>query len=401
MKIYKKILILLIILIINNKIFANNIKFKNIKNVKSYILIDYYSEKILAKKNINLKLPPASLTKIMTSYIISDYIKNNKIKLKDIVTIGYNSWYKNPIFKNSSLMFLIKDQKVKISDLNKGIIIQSGNDACVAISEYIAGNEKKFVKLMNKYSKKMNLKNTNFTNSHGLDNNNHYSTSLDIAKLSINLIKKFPNTYKIYKKKEFIFNKINQKNRNNLLWYKKLNVDGIKTGHTDKSGYNLVSSAKKNNTRLITVILGAKSIEDRDNYTKQLLNWGFKNFETKKLIDKNKIIKYKKIYFGKNNFVPIGINKDLYITYSIKKKNNKKIITKYFKKIEAPINKNKILGKILIKENNKKLNKKIFLISLKKINLGNIIKIIIDYIIIKINYIIYKIKKIINILKNE
>lgn len=377
---YKKIILIFLILININYVNCKNI------NVKSYILIDYKTKKILSKKNYNKKLPPASLTKIMTSYIISDLIKKKKIFYKNEFKINKNSWYKNPLFKNSSLMFLKKNQKVNIYNLNKGIIIQSGNDASMAISNYISGNEKKFTKLMNKYSKKINLKNTNFKNSHGLDNDNQYTTSKDMAKLSILLIKNFPKTYNIYKEKEFTFNNIKQKNRNKLLWNKLLNIDGIKTGHTNKAGYNLIASCKKKNTRLITVILGAKSIKDRNIYTIKLLKWGFKNFITKKIIKNNKIFKYKNIFFGKENLIPIGNYKNLYITY--KKDYNKKIKNKIYYKIfstlKAPIKKNQIIGKIYLNKNNKKNKKFTFLYTLKKIKINNNLKIIIDYIKYKI-----------------
>ncbi len=388
----KKILILIIYLISINT-YANTIK--NI-NVKSYILVDYKSNKILAKKNSNLKLYPASLNKIMTSYILSDFLKKKKINKHDLVKIKKKSYWKNSIFKGSSLMFLKKNQKVKISDLNKGIIIQSGNDACVAISEYLSGNEKKFVKLMNKYKNKINLKNTNFINSHGLDNKKQYTTSYDMAKLSILLIKNFPKTYKIYKKKRFIFNNIEQINRNSLLWNKNLNIDGIKTGHTDKSKYNLIISAKNKNNRLILVLLGANSIKDRNYYAKKILKWGFNNFKTKKIIKNNKIIINKKIWFNKKNFLPIKIKKNIYINYKKKKKYIIKLLIKFINILKAPIIKKKILGNIFIKINNK-IKKKYIILSLKKIKKSSVLKIILDKVKIKI----YKtINNLINFIKN-
>ncbi len=393
MKKHKILLLLFLLYLYNKNLYSKTIK--NI-NVKSYILVDYKSTKILAKKNHNLKLYPASLTKIMTSYILSDFLKKNKINKNDLVKINNNSFWKNPIFKESSLMFLKNKEKVKISDLNKGMIIQSGNDACVAIAEYLSGSEKKFVKLMNKYKKKMNLKNTNFINSHGLDHKKQYTSSYDMAKLSILLIKKFPKTYKIYKKKKFTFNNIKQINRNSLLWNKNLNIDGVKTGHTNKAKYNLIISSKKKNNRLILVILGAKSIKDRNYYAKKILKWGFKNFKTKKLFKKKKNILHKKIWLSKKNIIPIGINKNIYINYNKKKKIKKKILILFFNILKAPISKNQILGNIYIKINNK-INKKNFIISLKKINKSNILKILLDNIKLKIYK---KINKIIEYFKN-
>ncbi len=377
-KIKKMILIILLLLNISIS------KSKNIKiDAKSYILVDFYSNKILAKKNPDLKLAPASLTKIMTNYIVSDYIKKKKINKKDLVLIKKNSWYKNPIFKNSSLMFINKNQKIKIDKLNKGMIIISGNDACIAITNHISNNEKKFTYLMNKYSKIMNLKNTNFKNSHGLDDINQYTTSRDIAKLSIKLIKNFPKEYKIYKKKFFKFNNIKQKNRNDLLWNKKLNIDGIKTGHTDLAKYNIVVSAKKKKTRLIVVILGSKSIKDRNIYAKKLLEWGFNNFKTKKIFLKNKIIKYENIWLGKKNKIKVGINKNIYVTFNKNKNKKKKIYYKIFNILKAPIYKNQIIGEIYFKKNNK-IQKHFLLKSLTNVKVKNKIQYIFEYIYMNI-----------------
>ncbi len=381
-------LLLITILIITNNIVANNYLYKNI-TAKSFILVDYNTQKILAKKNINLKLSPASLTKIMTNYILVDKLKYKKISLNDLVKINNNSSSNNPIFKNSSLMFLKKNNKVSLKKLNQGMIIQSGNDASVAIAEYISGNEKKFIKLMNFYAKNMKLNNTHFETVHGLDHNLQYTTSKDMAKLSILLIKNFPKNYKIYNKRKFKFNQIEQKNRNILLWNKNLNIDGIKTGHTNKAGYNLIASSKKNNLRLISVVLGSKSIKDRNKDTEQLIKWGFNNFKTKKIFKKNKkIIKYK-IWFSKDKYLNISSNKNIYILY---KKNNvtkKKIIFKIFQIIKSPIKKKQIIGKIII--NSKK--KKNLLISLEEKKNTNIVIYLIEYIYLLIKKIFNKIIK--------
>ncbi len=381
----KKLKLLLILVLFTNS-FANNIA-NNIHS-KSFILIEYNSQKILAKKNINLKLSPASLTKIMTNYILLDKLKHKKISLKDIIIINNNSSSKNPIFKNSSLMFLKKRDKVTLNNLNKGMIIQSGNDASVAIAEYISGNEKKFIKLMNFYAKNMNLNNTNFKTVHGLDKNNQYTTSKDMVKLSLLLIKNFPKDYKIYKRKTFTFNNIKQKNRNSLLWNKNLNIDGIKTGHTNNAGYNLITSAKKNKLRLICVVLGSKSIKERNNDTKKLIQWGFNNFKIKKIFKYFNEIKQIKTWLGNKKYINIGTNRNIYILY---KKNNilkKKITFKIFKIIKSPIKKKQILGKIII--NSKK--KKNLLISLENNENTNFIKYLIDFFILTIKKIYNKIK---------
>ncbi len=382
-----KLLLIIISIIFHKNIIANNNIYKNI-TAKSFILVDYNTQKILAKKNINLKLYPASLTKIMTNYILMDKLKYKKISLKDLITINDCASSSNPIFKDSSLMFLKKGNKVSLKTLNQGMIIQSGNDASVAIAQYISGNEKKFIKLMNHYAKNMKLNNTHFETVHGLDHNLQYTTSKDMAKLSILLIQKFPKNYKIYNKKKFKFNKIEQNNRNILLWNKKLNIDGIKTGHTNKAGYNLIASSKKNNLRLISVVLGSKSIKDRNKDTEKLIKWGFNNFKIQKIFKKNKkIIKYK-IWYDKKT-INIGSNKNIYILY---KKNNitkKKIIFKIFKIIKSPTKKNQIIGKIII--NTKK--KKNLLISLEEIKHINIIKYLIKYVLLIIKNIFNKIIK--------
>ncbi len=375
---------LLLILTILNSTLANDIT--NI-TAKSFILVDYNSQKILAKKNINLKLAPASLTKIMTHYILLDKLKSKKISLNNLVKINNNSSSKNPLFKESSLMFLNKNNKVSLEQLKQGMIISSGNDASVAIAEHISGSEKKFIKLMNKYAVNMKLKNTNFKTVHGLDHNKQYTTAKDIAKLSILLIKNFPKEYKIYSKKKFEFNKIKQKNRNLLLWNKHLNIDGIKTGHTNKAGYNLIASSKKNNLRLISVILGSKSIKDRNNDTKQLIEWGFNNFKTKKIFKKYKKILNYKIWYSKNKYINLGSNKNIYILYNKKNITKKKITFKIFKIIQSPIQKKQILGKIII--NSKK--KKNLLISLEEHQNNNIIKCFIEHIFLFIKKILYKI----------
>ncbi len=353
-----KTYILIIIFLFNiNNTYSKNI-INNIK-AKSFILVDYNSKKILIQKNQNKKLYPASLTKIMTSYILTDLLKSKKKKNKNYTIIKNNAWSKNKIFKNSSLMFLNKNEKVKITDLNKGMIIQSGNDACVAISEYIAKKEKIFIKLMNKYAKNIGLKNTKFNTVHGLDNKKQYTTAKDMVKLSILLIKNFPKEYKIYKKKFFIYNGIKQNNRNKLLWNKKLNIDGIKTGHTEKAGYNLIISAIKGKRRLILVILGNKTIQNRDKDSIKLLKWGFKKYYTYRIIkSKKNINKIKKKF--------IGTNKNIYITNKKKYTIKKHIYYKIFKINNLFTKKYQITGKIFYLINKKKNKKCFFLISLKE-----------------------------------
>ncbi|QJC28937.1 serine hydrolase [Enterobacteriaceae endosymbiont of Plateumaris rustica] len=348
---------------------------------KSYILIDYSSGLVLAEKNADIHHNPASLAKVMTSYVIEKAIKLGKIHRNDIITISKNAYYSgNLLFNRSSLMFLKYGERVSVKNLIKGIILQSGNDACVAMAEYISGNQDNFVNLMNFYSKKIGLTNTFFKNVHGLDELEQYTSARDMAILGIVLIRDFPQEYILYKEKEFTFNKIHQINRNLLLWDKFLNVDGIKTGHTNIAGYNLIVSAKKYNMRLLAVILGETSEKNRTLESKILLNWGFKNFKTI-----NPLIKYKKfgslpVFFGKNNSLSIGVNKNVYLTIIKSQEKNLQIV--YFvnyNKIIAPIHKYQILGSINFMINNHIL-KSYPLISLQEVPRGNIFICIFDYI---------------------
>jgi len=218
---------------------------------KGYVLMDYHSGKVLAEKESNTKLSPASLTKMMTSYVIGQELQRGNISLNDDVTISKNAWAKN--FPDSSKMFIEVGTTVKVRDLNRGIIIQSGNDACVAMAEHIAGTEEAFVDLMNAWASSLNMKNSHFTNSHGLDDANLYSTPYDLALLGQALIRDVPDEYAIYAEQKYTYNGITQYNRNGLLWDKSMNVDGIKTGHTSGAGYNLVSSATEGSMNTIAL----------------------------------------------------------------------------------------------------------------------------------------------------
>ena len=250
-------------------------------DAESYILIDYNSGKVLAEQNADVRRDPASLTKMMTSYVIGQAMKAGKFKETDLVTIGNDAWATgNPVFKGSSLMFLKPGMQVPVSQLIRGINLQSGNDACVAMADFAAGSQDAFVGLMNSYVNALGLKNTHFQTVHGLDADGQYSSARDMALIGQALIRDVPNEYSIYKEKEFTFNGIRQLNRNGLLWDNSLNVDGIKTGHTDKAGYNLVASATEGQMRLISAVMGGRTFKGREAESKKLLTWGFRFFET-------------------------------------------------------------------------------------------------------------------------
>ncbi|GJJ79777.1 serine hydrolase [Pasteurella canis] len=316
-------------------------------NAQTFILMDYNSGAVLASLNPDQRQYPASLTKMMTSYVVGDALKQGKINNTDIVTIGESAWGKN--FPGSSKMFLNLNQQVSVSDLNRGVIIVSGNDASVAIAEHVAGSVPAFVNAMNKYVTQFGLKNTHFTTVHGLDDDNQYSSARDMALIGAHLIRDLPEEYQIYAEKDFTFNKIKQSNRNGLLWDKTLQVDGIKTGHTDKAGYNLVTSAVNgNNMRLISVVMGVPTIKGREVETKKLLQWGFANFETFKTLEAGKTVSEQTVYYGGESNVALGMLQDAFITIPKGRQTDLKaryeLHSKYLK---APLAKGQVVGQVI------------------------------------------------------
>lgn len=315
-------------------------------NAQTYILMDYNSGAVLAAFNPDQRQYPASLTKMMTSYVVGDALKQGKIHDTDMVTIGESAWGKN--FPGSSKMFLNLNQQVSVADLNRGIIVVSGNDACVAMAEHVSGSTQNFINAMNKYVEQFGLKNTHFTTVHGLDDENQYSSARDMALIGAHIIRDLPEEYKIYAEKEFTFNKIRQPNRNGLLWDKTLKVDGMKTGHTDKAGYNLVASALGNgNMRLISVVMGVPTYKGREIESKKLLQWGFANFETFKALEANKTVSEQSVYYGDNSKVQLGVLQDQFIT--LPKGRQAEVKARYDldkKYLEAPLAKGQVVGKI-------------------------------------------------------
>lgn len=321
-------------------------------NAQTYVLMDYNSGAILASLNPDQRQHPASLTKMMTSYVIGDAIKSGRIKGSDTVTVTESSWGQK--FPGSSKMFLNLNQQVSIDDLNRGIIVVSGNDACVAAAEHISGSQAAFIDVMNKYVQQFGLKNTHFATVHGLDDPNQYSSARDMAIIGQRLIRDLPEEYKIYAEKEFTFNKIKQPNRNGLLWDKTMNVDGMKTGHTDKAGYNLVASAYNSNTRLISVVMGVDSIKGREVESKKLLQWGFANFETVKPLAAGQSVSEQSVYYGELNKVQLGTLQDSFIT--VPKGKTGELKARYVlekKTLEAPLSKGQVVGKVIYQLNDK------------------------------------------------
>ncbi|EMA4435626.1 D-alanyl-D-alanine carboxypeptidase DacA [Enterobacter hormaechei] len=350
-------------------------------DAESYILIDYNSGKVLAEQNADARRDPASLTKMMTSYVIGQAMKAGKFKETDLVTIGNDAWATgNPVFKGSSLMFLKPGMQVPVSQLIRGINLQSGNDACVAMADFAAGSQDAFVGLMNSYVSALGLKNSHFQTVHGLDADGQYSSARDMALIGQALIRDVPNEYSIYKEKEFTFNGIRQTNRNGLLWDNSLNVDGIKTGHTDKAGYNLVASATEGQMRLISAVMGGRTFKGRETESKKLLTWGFRFFETVNPLKAGKEFASEPVWFGDNDRASLGVDKDLYLT--IPRGRMKDLKASYVlntTELHAPLQKNQVVGTINFQLDGKTIDQRP-LVVLEEIPEGNFFGKIIDYI---------------------
>ncbi|MFC3394910.1 D-alanyl-D-alanine carboxypeptidase DacA [Brenneria rubrifaciens] len=350
-------------------------------DAESYILIDYNSGKVLAEMNADARREPASLTKMMTSYVIGQAIKSGKITPNDIVTIGKDAWATgNPVFQGSSLMFLKPGDRVPVSQLNRGIILQSGNDACVAMADYVAGSQDAFVNLMNGYVNALGLQNTHFETVHGLDAPGQFSSARDMALIGQALIRDVPEEYATYKEKEFTFNNIRQTNRNGLLWDTSLNVDGIKTGHTASAGYNLVASATEGQMRLISTVMGGRTFKGREAESKKLLTWGFRFFETVEPLKNGKEFASEPVWFGDSDRVALGVEKDVYLT--IPRGRLKDLKASYVldnSELHAPLTQNQVVGSINFQLDGKTIDQRP-LVVMNEVKEGGIFNRIIDYI---------------------
>tara|TARA_B100000686_G_C16776586_1_gene968866 strand:- start:602 stop:1762 length:1161 start_codon:yes stop_codon:yes gene_type:complete len=309
-------------------------------NATNYILMDSISGRVLAEKGADERIEPASITKIMTGYVVVDQAEKGFVSLSDEVLISENCWR-----KQGSKMFIREGTRVLLSDLIKGMVIQSGNDASCAIAEHVAASEEGFVQLMNLYANEMGLTNTQFKNESGWPDPEHYSSARDLALLSTNLIKKFPDHYALYKEKYFTFNDIKQRNRNSLLWQDD-SIDGIKTGHTQSAGYCLVSSGVRNETRLIAVTIRSSSEKVRLTDNRRLLDYGFRYFRTKKILSKDLSVITEQVWGGQDEQVNLSSSEDLYLTLSpldFQRIEPKITLNDY---LQAPIVKGQVVGKI-------------------------------------------------------
>ena len=309
-------------------------------NATNYILMDSISGRILAEKGADERIEPASITKIMTGYVAADQADKGFVSLSDEVFISENCWR-----KQGSKMFIREGTRVLLSDLMKGMVIQSGNDASCAIAEHVAASEEGFVQLMNLYAREMGLKNTQFRNESGWPDPEHFSSARDLAILSTNLINKFPDHYSLYKEKYFTFNEIKQRNRNSLLWQDD-SIDGIKTGHTESAGYCLVSSGVRNDTRLISVTLRSSSEKARLTDNRRLLDYGFRYFRTKKILTSDLSLLKEQVWGGEEEQVNLSSGEDLYLTLSprdFQRVEPKISLNDY---LQAPISRGQVVGKI-------------------------------------------------------
>ncbi len=312
-------------------------------SAKAYVVEAFKTGKVIAAKNSNQRMAPASLTKMMTLFIISRELKNGTIRLTDEVPISKLAWK-----TGGSKMFVKVGDQIPVAKLIQGIIVDSGNDACIAMAEYIAGSQDAFVSLMNQQAKALGMNHTHFMDATGLPHPDHYSTPADLAILARALIKNFPEYYHWYKQKSFTYNGIKQYNRNRLLWRDKF-VDGLKTGHTDAAGYCLVSSAKRNGMRLIAVVMKSPTDAARATNSRKLLTYGFRFFTTVKLYDANKTLAQPRVWKGRNQTVPLGVKDSIYVT--IPNGRYKALSAKISipKNITAPIAKGDEIGNLTIK----------------------------------------------------
>lgn len=311
-------------------------------NAKAYILIDIDSGKIIAEKNSELQLPPASLTKMMTLYVVSRALKAEQIHLSDPVRISQTAWK-----TGGSRMFIKEGQEVTVEDLLKGIIVDSGNDACVALAEHVGSSESSFTDIMNQQAKALGMNHSNFTDSTGLPDPNHYTTAKDLAVLGRALVRDFPEYYHWYKQKWFTYNNIRQPNRNRLLW-RDNSVDGIKTGHTDEAGFCLVSSAKRNDMRLLAVVLNAPTDSTRADDSQRLLNYGFRFFETHQLFKNGQTVTELPVYKGLSQSTHLGIPHETFITVPSGQYQRLSITTNVPKYLEAPLQTGQQIGELVI-----------------------------------------------------
>jgi len=320
----------------------------------AWLLMDYATGQVLAGENIDTRVEPASITKVMTSYVAAAELKAGKISAADLVTISENAWRSGGAGTDGSTSFMPLGSQVKFDDLLHGMIVQSGNDASIAIAEHVAGSEEAFAALMNQYAQRLGMTGSHFVNAHGLSNAEHYSTARDIAVMSQALIRDFPDEYAYYKLKEYTFNNIRQHNRNSLLW-RDASIDGIKTGHHSGAGYCLATSALRDDQRLISVVMGSTSEKLRADDSQALLNWGFRFYETHTLYAAAAQVAEVKLWKGKSDTVALGLVTPLRITLPRGRYNDLKPTMDVPAQLLAPVGKGQRVGTLRVSLDDKVL----------------------------------------------
>lgn len=315
-------------------------------NATGYILVDVNSGKIIAEKNSDVRMPPASLTKLMSMYIVSSALKNGQVHFDDKVRISTKAWK-----TEGSRMFVKVNDEVPLKDLMQGVIVESGNDAAVALAEYVGGTEESFTGLMNQQAKLLGMNDSHFMDSTGLPNPDHYSTAHDLARLSVAYIKNFPEDYGFYSEKWFTYNGIRQPNRNRLLWRYEY-ADGLKTGHTNEAGYCLVASAKKDGMRLVSVVLGEPNDLGRTEDSMRLLTYGFRFYETHKIYNAQSPLVQARVWQGQKTNVPLGVAEDMYVTVPTGQYKKLQAAIQLNNPLKAPIAKGQAYGTLNITLNN-------------------------------------------------
>ena len=340
---------------------------------KSWLLLDATSGQVLASQNPDMRIEPASLTKIMTAYLVFEAVHDKKVTLDQMVNVSVHAWKVDP---GSSKMFIDPATPVKVNDLLYGLMVQSGNDAAVALAEAVAGSEDTFVSMMNAEAQKMGLKSTHFSNPHGLPSPENYSTAQDLSILALHEISDYPDFYKIDSVKEFTYNKITQPNRNRLLWLDPT-VDGLKTGHTDAAGFCMIASAKRPNgksgdRRLIAVVLGTASDQARSQESQKLLNWGFQNFDTVKLYSKGEAVATEEVWKGSQNQVKIGFDRDILLTVPKGLGDKLKPVLTHKDPLVAPVNQGSQVGELALVQPDGKTLTELPVLALEQVNQASI-----------------------------
>jgi D-alanyl-D-alanine carboxypeptidase (penicillin-binding protein 5/6) len=341
-------------------------------SAKSYILIDHDTGTIIAEHDADKSYDPASITKLMTAYVIYDALKKGDISVSDQVTISEKAWR-----AIGSRMFIEVNTQVSVDDLLKGMIIQSGNDASIALAEHVAGSEGAFADLMNSTAEKLGMHGSHFVNVTGLTSEQHYMTARDIAILSQAIIRDFPDDYKRYAVKEFTYNGITQQNRNKLLWRDE-SVDGLKTGHTDAAKYCLAASAKREGMRLISAVMGAPSVDARTTNSQALLNYGFRFYETSRLYSAQQELISKRVWYGEGKEVKLGIKEDVVVTIPRGRHKDLEPYIEVATLLEAPLQKNQVVGKVNVKLDGE-IYQQIDLVALHEVKEGSLIRKLTDF----------------------